>query len=325
MAKLGNQANTDKIGRYISETMGPGVYVERGLPVTSQGGAIPRQIRVASRPSRLSDKIKMEPPDMLGSPVSPGSHQGSPAPPGVTSFAGGHMVKPPVSPQHYTGGNMYTAAAAPQSLAGTIPPPAISPGGQGLYYPSSGQHGMVPGQHRVSPPLHQQYYHLPHNVPQSYSPDSALGHGGSGYSGGGGVMGPPPQHGQPAISQLLDLDSQKCIDQNPIELDINNINSAELRSLLPSEHDFNVSMVDAHLSENLSSNLNIIDPPPPPSSSSISQQHNKLSKTCGASSGPSPYTLNIPQARHEVSTGGSDSLNNLKTELELLNELSSAH
>ena len=64
----------------------------------------------------------------------------------------------------------------------------------------------------------------------------------------------------PAMSQLLDLDSQKCID-HPIELDINNINSAELRLLLPSESDNNVSMLDAHLSANLSSTLNIVDQP----------------------------------------------------------------
>ena len=119
------------------------------------------------------------------------------------------------------------------------------------------------------------------------------------------VVAPP----NPAISQLLDLDSRKCIEQNSLDLD--NINSAELRSLLPSE-DFNASMVDAHLSENLSSNLNIIDPPHP---------INKLNSK-GNISASSSYMPNIPQ-KNEFQ-GGSDSLNNLKSEIELLNQLSSA-
>lgn len=117
----------------------------------------------------------------------------------------------------------------------------------------------------------------------------------------------------PAISQLLDLDSRKCIEQNSIDLDMNNINSAELRSLLPGE-DFSASMVDAHLSENLSSNLNIIDPPP-----SI----NKLSSKTSLSAA-STYMPNIPQNKNDFQSG-SDSLNNLKSEIELLNQLSSAH
>lgn len=117
----------------------------------------------------------------------------------------------------------------------------------------------------------------------------------------------------PAMSQLLDLDSRKCIEQNSIDLDMTNINSAELRSLLPSE-DFSASMVDAHLSENLSSNLNIIDHPP-----SINKLNSKTNISASSS-----YMPNIPQNKNEFQ-GGSDSLNNLKSEIELLNQLSSAH
>ncbi|XP_045581918.1 embryonic polarity protein dorsal isoform X2 [Procambarus clarkii] len=310
MAKLGNSANTEKIGRFIAENMGGAVYGERGILASSQSsGAVPRPIRVASRPSRLSDKIKMEPPDMVGSPVS-SEGQVSPVPGGMM---GGHMVKPPVSPQHYGGGTMYT-----------VSPPAPSPGGQGVYYTQqSPVHGGNLGVHigppsgptvtRVPSPHHQ--YYLSPGAPSPYSPDGSLGPVGvsCGYNAGMASQQGPP------ISQLLDLDSQKCIDQNPIELDINNINSAELRSLLPSENDFNASMVDAHLSENLSSNLNIIDHPLPP---------NKLSSKTSLNLGASgPYMMNIPPPLKQETGGpsGSDSLNNLKSEIELLNQLSSAH
>ncbi|XP_050704582.1 transcription factor p65-like isoform X2 [Eriocheir sinensis] len=305
MAKLGNSTNTDKIGRFIAENMGgAGVYVDRTMATVNQAtGAISRPIRVASRASRLSDKIKMEPPDMIGSPVSPGS-QGSPAPPGVH---GGHLVKPPVSPQHYTGGTMHT-----------MPPQGPSPVGQSVYYPQSMAHGGPMGvtigsvqatlPPRISSPHQHQYYMSP-GAPSPYSPEGPLGAVAvtSGYS--------PVVAAQsgPAISQLLDLDSRKCIEQNSIDLDMNNINSAELRSLLPGE-DFSASMVDAHLSENLSSNLNIIDPPP---------HINKLSSKTSLSTASS-YMPNILQNKNEFQ-GGSDSLNNLKSEIELLNQLSSAH
>ncbi|XP_053627990.1 embryonic polarity protein dorsal isoform X3 [Cherax quadricarinatus] len=244
--------------------------------------------------------------DMVGSPVS-SEGQVSPSPSGVM---GGHMVKPPVSPHHYGGGTMYTVS----------PQAAPSPLGQGVYYtqqspvhctnlvPASG-----PSATRVPSPHH--HYYLSPGAPSPYSPEASVGGVSVSCAYTPGVVN---QHG-PAISQLLDLDSQKCIDQNPIDLDISNINSAELRSLLPSENDFNASMVDAHLSENLSSNLNIIDPPPP---------HNKLnSKTSLSVCTSASYMLNIPPQPKQETGGpsGSDSLNNLKSEIELLNQLSSAH
>ncbi|KAG0725107.1 hypothetical protein GWK47_039242 [Chionoecetes opilio] len=304
MAKLGNASNTDKIGRFIAENMGgAGVYPERSMPPVSQAsGAVPRPIRVASRTSRLSDKIKMEPPDMVGSPVSPGS-QGSPAPPGAI---GGHLIKPPVSPQHYTGGTMHT-----------VPPQDPSPVGHPMYYTHApGMHagslgivlGSSPVDPRVPSPHHHHYYMSPGAL-SPYPPEGPMGAVAvtSGYTPL--VVAQPG----PAISQLLDLDSRKCIEQNPIDLDMNNINSAELRSLLPND-DFSASMVDAHLSENLSSNLNIIDHPP---------HINKLNSKTNFSVS-SLYMPNIPQTKSEVQ-GGSDSLNNLKSEIELLNQLSSAH
>lgn len=307
MAKLGNSANTEKIGRFLAENIGAAVYAERSILASSQSPrGVPRPFRVASRSSRLSDKIKMEPPDMVGSPVSPGG-QVSPAPAGAI---GGHMVKPPVSPQHYGGGTMFT-----------VSPQASSPVGQGVYYtqqspvhisnlgipvgPASG--ATAP---RIPSPHHQYYL----SAGASYSPEASVGPVVVSSSYAPVVSNPQGQ----AIAQLLDLDSQKCIDQNPIELDMTNINSAELRSLLPSESDFNASMVDAHLSENLSSNLNIIDPPP---------LTNKLnSKTSLGVSTSVPYVLNIPPQPKQETGGqtGSDSLNNLKSEIELLNQLSSA-
>ncbi|XP_042218389.1 transcription factor p65-like [Homarus americanus] len=167
MAKLGNNANTEKIGRFIAENMGAAVHGERVLASSQGTGAVPRPIRVASRPSRLSDKIKMEPPDMLGSPVSPGG-QVSPAPTGVL---GSHMVKPPVSPQHYGGGTMYT-----------VSPQAPSPLGQGVYYTQhSPVHTSNFGVHvapasctsapRVPSPHHQ--YYLSPGAP--YSPEASVG------------------------------------------------------------------------------------------------------------------------------------------------------
>ncbi|XP_045102713.1 transcription factor p65-like isoform X3 [Portunus trituberculatus] len=303
MAKYGNASNTDKIGRFIAENMAgaaaaaAGVYAERTMvPISQASGAVPRPIRVASRTSRLSDKIKMEPPDMVGSPVSPGS-QGSPAPPGAL-----HLVKAPVSPQHhYTGGTMHT-----------VSPQGPSPVGQPVYYtqPSTthgGSLGVALGStpSTVAPrvPSPHQYYMSP-GAPSPYPPEVPMG--AVAVSSGYTPMMVP--HSNPAMSQLLDLDSRRCIEQNSLDLD--NINSAELRSLLPNE-DFNASMVDAHLSENLSSNLNIIDPP---------HSINKLNSK-GNISASSSYMPNIPQ-KNEFQ-GGSDSLNNLKSEIELLNQLSS--
>ncbi|XP_047487550.1 transcription factor p65-like isoform X1 [Penaeus chinensis] len=315
MAKLGNSANTEKISRYLAENMAGTVYGDRGAAGQGQvSGAVPRPIRVASRSSRLSDKIKMEPPD-VGSPLSPGG-QVSPAPPGVM---GGHVVKPPVSPQHYGGGTMYT-----------VSPPGPSPGQPGMYYPQQSPGnannlampvGASPaaGATRVPSP-HQHYYMNPGMRPP-YSPEAPVG--AVAVSTGYTPVVSDPQG--PAMSQLLDLDSQKCIDQNPIELDMSNINSAELRSLLPSENDFNASMVDAHLSENLSSTLNIIDQPP--------HLINKLNSKSSLNSGSYiAYMQNIPhnvppQAKQEGSAPatGSDSFNNLKSEIELLNQLTSKH
>lgn len=106
--------------------------------------------------------------DVVGSPSSPG--HGSPSPVGMM---GGHMVKPPVSPQHYGGGTMYT-----------VSPQAPSPLGQGVYYPHQspipgGAHGVAlgpssgPSAHRESPP-HHQYYPNP-GIHSPYSPEASVG------------------------------------------------------------------------------------------------------------------------------------------------------
>lgn len=106
--------------------------------------------------------------DMVGSPVSPGS-QGSPAPPGAF---GGHMVKPSVSPQHYTGGTMHT-----------VPPQGPSPVGHAVYYPPSstvhgGNLGVALGSTppTVAPrvPSPHQYYMSP-GAPSPYPPEGPLG------------------------------------------------------------------------------------------------------------------------------------------------------
>lgn len=107
---------------------------------------------------------------MVGSPVSPGS-QGSPAPSGVHE---GHLVKPPVSPQHYTGGTMHT-----------VPPQGPSPVGQPVYYPQpsvahSGSLGVAIGSvqapvpPRIPSPHHHQYYMSP-GAPSPYSPEGPMG------------------------------------------------------------------------------------------------------------------------------------------------------
>lgn len=104
---------------------------------------------------------------MVGSPASPGG-QVSPAPAGAI---GGHMVKPPVSPQHYGGGTMYT-----------VSPQASSPIGQGIYYtqqsPSHASNLGVPvgpasgaTAPRIPSP-HHQYYLSPG---ASYSPEAPVG------------------------------------------------------------------------------------------------------------------------------------------------------
>ena len=102
------------------------------------------------------------------------------------------------------------------------------------------------------------------------------------------TVSPPPhlqqhqqQHQQqqanaPQSQQILDLDTQRYIEHQHIhqqslqqlqpqsnnDLDMNHFNSAELRSLLANDSDMTGTFVEAHLSENLSSNLNIIDPTP---------------------------------------------------------------
>ena len=103
---------------------------------------------------------------MVGSPVSPGG-QGSPAPPGAL---GGYVVKPPVSPQHYTGGTMHTV---PHHGLSTVAQP-------GYYHQLSAMHGVslevtlgsTPSSvaPRVPSPHHHQYYMTP-GAPSSYPPE----------------------------------------------------------------------------------------------------------------------------------------------------------
>ncbi|XP_064096210.1 proto-oncogene c-Rel-like isoform X1 [Macrobrachium nipponense] len=297
VAKLGNSNNADKLVKFVAENVGPGVY---GDVAMSGVGAVQRPVIIANR-TKFGDRIKKEPTD-IGSPVSP-------------LF---NMVKSPanqsVSP-HYGGGTLYT-----------VPSQSLSPVPHGTYYAQqSPVHNeavgvaMMPSpgipDRRVSSPG-QPYYHV-HDAQSPYSQDPGMAGldavGLEGYVHPQSVSSSPQG---PPISQLLDLDSKKYIDQSNIELDINNINSAELRSLLPSENDFNASMVDAHLSENLSSNLNLIDHPP---------QMNKLNSKSGVSmSVHVPYLQNIPtDTQPEMAAPStSDSLNNLKSEIELLNQLS---
>ncbi|XP_076033421.1 embryonic polarity protein dorsal-like isoform X5 [Oratosquilla oratoria] len=70
MAKHGNLANTDKIGRFLAENMRNQLYGAEGslAGASPSTDAVPRPIRVASRSSRLSDKIKIEPPGCVGKP-----------------------------------------------------------------------------------------------------------------------------------------------------------------------------------------------------------------------------------------------------------------
>lgn len=132
------------------------------------------------------------------------------------------------------------------------------------------------------------------------------------------------------------------------DLDMNQINSAELRLFMNSESDMTGPFVEAHLSENLSSNLNIIDPNPVlPQHSAASAVNNtnisnsldnNLNNPLGQLAGGSSYLPNIVGAvavTSEVtmaSTSGmstcdslntpnpsSDSLTQLRSDLELLN------
>lgn len=234
----------------------------------------------------------MEPQD-VGSPVSPPMT----------------MVKSPAS--HYGGGTLFT-----------VSPQAPSPLVPGMYYP---QHspvcpesvgvGMVPSpgapDPRVSSPAQQCY--LSPGAQSPYSQDAGMGgHPVPMYTPS---VSSPPQNTLPA--HLLDLDTRKYIEQNPIDLDFPSINSAELRSLLPSST-FNASMVDAHLSENLSSNLNLIDHPP-----HTNKLNSKSGVTVGGAASSIPFMQNIPtEPKDEIGSTGSDSFNNIKTQIEELNKYS---
>ncbi|CAL4103769.1 unnamed protein product [Meganyctiphanes norvegica] len=350
IAKYGNAANTDKIGRFIAENMaGQGypvmsnlqgeVHPGSELPIGSPG-AVPRPIRVASRTSRLSDKsIKAEPLDHVGSPGShhgdpsqspqyqqafspphPGHPQMSPGPPA----SHGMIVKPPVSPNVHSGGIMYTVAPPPShspvTVGGYYPPHSTAPTSEMSSRVSSNPSSMAPqyypttGGSMPSPQYHQ-HAHSPLGPP----------HGGYVPSGG-----PVAGMAAPDIPLLLNMDSQQM--QPTIELDIGQINSAELRSLIPSESDMSqMSLVDQHLSANMQSNLNIIDNPPPPSAASATNKFDSKSNITAHQ----PCSYNIPpqqnvlqqhaSAKYEPAPlyTGSDSFNNLKSEIEALGNMAS--
>jgi hypothetical protein len=128
---------------------------------------------------------------------------------------------------------------------------------------------------------------------------------------------------------------------NTGEFDMNQINSAELRYLLDTGAETTGPFVEAHLSENLSSNLNIIDPNPalPVASSSNSNNLDQRMSTdltpalgsflpnilgsadVSAAGGAKERSLTVASFCDILNTPtqSSDSLTNLKSELELLN------
>ncbi|XP_068249169.1 uncharacterized protein [Palaemon carinicauda] len=311
VAKLEN-SNADKLAKFVTENVGGhGVYVDVGMP---GAGAVQRPVIIANR-TKFGDRIKKEPTD-IGSPVSPLLN----------------MIRSPVHQsvsQHYGGGTVYTVSNQPPSPAQ----------GVAYYTQQSPVHnenvgvGMMPSpgipNRRVSSPGQPYYQVQEAQSPFSQDPGMAGLDAVSmdGYASAQPVTSPPQG---PAMSQLLDLDSKKYVAQNNIELDMRNINSAELRSLLRSENDINASMVDAHLSENLSSNLNLIDTPV-----HINQLN---SQSVVSLSAAVPYLQNIPSDAQAGVAGlqnipsdvqpdgaapsGSDSLRNLQSEIELLNQLS---
>ena len=64
--------------------------------------------------------------------------------------------------------------------------------------------------------------------------------------------------------QLLDLDTQRPVSSSNIELDLSQLNSADLNMLsFPSESEPNHQAIEGHLSNNLSQSLNFLDLPPP--------------------------------------------------------------
>ncbi|KAF2353655.1 hypothetical protein FHG87_015588 [Trinorchestia longiramus] len=358
IARLGNASNTHHIGRFIAENI-------TGLGEGMTGGGVdaPRPIRVASRSSRGADKVKMEPPDgLVGSPLSPSIS------PSLPTSGASPWIKT-MSPQHYT-----------------VPSPNV-----GSLYPHHS-----PSSHLSPPPAPQQqqlYYGLPASTPTpspSQSPYSTGGGvgvtsaGGSSYSmvlgsSVGGIVtvtspiispstegvagGPHPSSSGTSGMHLLDLDSQRFVEQqqlqhhqlqqlhlqqhnllpnnnssNNTDFDMNQINSAELRSLLDTGGDMTAPFVEAHLSENLSSNLNIIDPNPsaalPPSSAPSNNLNNNLDLPLsagggafmpnimgGSSGGSKASSLTVTNFCDSLNTPtpSSDSFTNLKSELELLN------
>lgn len=141
--------------------------------------------------------------------------------------------------------------------------------------------------------------------------------------------------------QLQQLQQHNLMPVSNSELDMNQINSAELRSLLATDADMTGPFVEAHLSENLSSNLNIIDPNPamPPASSAGISLNNNLDQPMATSTAFLPNILGSAAAGAgpadsvhlkvanissfcdtlTTPTPSSDSLTNLKSELEFLN------
>ena len=76
-----------------------------------------------------------------------------------------------------------------------------------------------------------------------------------------GAAAAPPT----SAHQLLDLDTQRPVSSSNIELDLNQLNSADLNMLnFPSESEANQHAIEGHLSSNLSQSLNFLDMPPPP-------------------------------------------------------------
>ncbi|KAB7495058.1 Embryonic polarity protein dorsal [Armadillidium nasatum] len=114
--------NIDYIDRYFTDVRSRQVL--GGVSsMEAQSGSAPRSVKMATRASRLSDNVKIEPPESISLSPSPE--------PRVRTVT----VKPPISPQHNGGGLMY------QNISPLPPPhPSLQPHLQSpLYYgtPSS--------------------------------------------------------------------------------------------------------------------------------------------------------------------------------------------
>ncbi|XP_043189654.1 putative transcription factor p65 homolog [Amphibalanus amphitrite] len=172
--------------------------------------------------------IKPEPVDPVPEPMYPGGDvpaQGIVSP---TSMSGGGIVRQP-TPYELQQRAAYAARlAAPTAAAADLVKQE---------YPAMYAPGSV---HRAARSPQQ----------PGAAPASPLG-----------AAAAPPT----SAHQLLDLDTQRPVSSSIIELDLSQLNSADLNMLsFPSESEANQQAIEGHLSSNLSQSLNFLDMPPPP-------------------------------------------------------------